>query len=191
MVANKRITTAHKAWEGFDVAAMWVELDQLEASAKAARAAKAAKVAETAAAVEDANAASSASAAEPEKIPAAAADAAAVQKEEEDTVFAKPGVGDASAPDGDLGSAFEAPDIAAKLSDQDRPRLSEGGRQMSMQYSQMRPLMSSRSIRRMPSISQRNSLVAIGSGCVPVEDLPHLQTDVDVEVIEEGDEAMH
>jgi hypothetical protein len=179
MVANKSINTAHKAWEGFDVAAMWVELDQLEASAKAARAAKAAKVAETAAAVEAANAAASSAAVE------------AAQKEEEDTVFAKPGVGDAA--DADLGSAFAAPDIAAKISDQDRPRFSsEGGRQMSMQYSQqMRPLMTSSSIRRMPSISQRNSLVAIGSGCVPVEDLQHLQTDVDVEVIEEGDEAMH
>jgi hypothetical protein len=186
MVANKSINTAHKAWEGFDVAAMWIELDQLEASAKAARAAKAAKVAETAAAVEAATKAGTS--AEPEAIPAAAAEAAAVQKEEEDTVFAKPGVGAAS--DGDLGSAFAAPDIAAKISDQDRPRLSDG-RQMSMQYSQMRPLMSSRSMRRMPSISQRNSLVAIGSGCVPVEDLQHLQTDVDVEVIEEGDEAIH
>jgi hypothetical protein len=182
MIANKSINTAHKAWEGFDVAAMWVELDALEASAKAARAAKAAKAAEAAAAAE---AASAAPAAEPE--PVRVAEQPATVREEEETVFAKPGVGAAD----ELPSAFETPDIAAKISDQDRPVLSNP--QYSQQYSSrpLRPLMSSRSIRRMPSISQRNSLIAVGSGAVPVEDLQHLQQDVDVEVIEEGDEAMH
>uniref|UniRef100_A0A383WBH3 Very-long-chain 3-oxoacyl-CoA synthase n=1 Tax=Tetradesmus obliquus TaxID=3088 RepID=A0A383WBH3_TETOB len=183
MIANKSITTAHKAWEGFDVAAMWVELDQLEASAKAARAAKAAKAAAAAAGETAAEAAPAAP--EPEAVPVAAV------REEEETVFAKPGFGGPA--DGEMGgSAFEAPDIAEKISDQDRPASFSRplmSQQFSQQYSQ-RPLMSSRSIRRMPSMSQRNSLVAIGSGCVPEEDLQHLQQDVDVEVIEEGDEAM-
>lgn len=36
----RHIQEQHNAWEGFDAAAMWVELDRLEAAAAAARAAK-------------------------------------------------------------------------------------------------------------------------------------------------------
>ena len=45
-------------------------------------------------------------------------------------------------------------------------------------------LMSSRSLRRMPSVSRRDSLAAVGSGCVSTADIHHLEAEVDVEVVE-------
>eukprot|EP00879_Flechtneria_rotunda_P000401 GHRR01000495.1.p1 GENE.GHRR01000495.1~~GHRR01000495.1.p1 ORF type:complete len:487 (+),score=167.61 GHRR01000495.1:833-2293(+) len=162
MIANKRIKDSHRAWAGFDVAAMWVELDKLEASAKAAREAKAKKAAAEAAGIKDT------------ETTAAAAD--------KPTVVRKPSTnGRADDTAADEPSAFAtAPDIAeripdvAPVADQD----SAG----------VRSFRSSRSMRRMPSISRPNSMAAIGSGTVPMEDMPHLEADVDIEVIEEGDE---
>jgi hypothetical protein len=45
-------------------------------------------------------------------------------------------------------------------------------------------LMSSRSLRHMPSVSRRDSLAAVGSGAVAVGDIHHLEEDVDVEVVD-------
>jgi hypothetical protein len=45
-------------------------------------------------------------------------------------------------------------------------------------------LMSSRSLRRMPSVSRRDSLAAVGSGAVSTADIHHLEAEVDVEVVE-------
>lgn len=45
-------------------------------------------------------------------------------------------------------------------------------------------LRESRSLRRMPSVSRRDSLAAVGSGAVGVGDIHHLEEEVDVEVIE-------
>jgi hypothetical protein len=41
LVANRPVAEAHPAWEGFDAAAMWVELDAMESQAAAERAARA------------------------------------------------------------------------------------------------------------------------------------------------------
>lgn len=40
LVANRAVKEAHPAWEGFDTAAMWGELEQMEASIVASRAGK-------------------------------------------------------------------------------------------------------------------------------------------------------
>jgi len=45
-------------------------------------------------------------------------------------------------------------------------------------------LMGSKSLRRMPSVSRRDSLVAVGSGAVSVADIHHLEDEVDVVVDE-------
>lgn len=45
-------------------------------------------------------------------------------------------------------------------------------------------LMSSRSLRRMPSVSRRDSLAAVGSGAVAVGDIHHLEEDSDVVVVD-------
>lgn len=145
---------------------MWVELDRLEASAKAAREAKARKAAEATAAVQAAAAATE-----------------------------KPAVAAAAAEEQQPLSAFEAaPQIAEKISDTSPARDTQGAPDQGAQaVPSMKSLRSSRSFRRMPSISKRDSLIAVGSGTVPVEDLQHLEAEVEVQVapIEEGDEAAH
>lgn len=145
-----------QAWEGFDTAAMWVELDALEASAKAARAAKAA-----------AKAAGEA----PEK-PIAAEKPARVAAETPECA-SKPSVTFTSEPP----SVFAAPqaiEIADKLPDTAPPTDQDV-------VPALRSLRSSRSV-RMRALGRKDSIAAVDSGIVSAQDLQHLEAEVEVEV---------
>ena len=87
-------------------------------------------------------------------------------------------------------SPFEAvPDaVSTEAADQVHPigrmpsrskgsvRFGPGGPQGSL------ALAPSKSLRRMPSVSRRDSLVAVGSGAVGVGDIHHLEEEVDVDI---------
>lgn len=170
---------SHKAWEGFDAAAMWVELDALEASARAARAAKAAKQAEEAAAA--ASAAAIATSCKPEE------EVRAEVKEEIAQAAVEP------PPSPDMASPFEvapapAPDaVSSEAADQVAETLpSVGSRKPgSLAGKGSFKLTGCKSLRRMPSVNRRDSLVAVGSGAVSVADIHHLEDEVDVVVDDE------
>lgn len=166
---------SHKAWEGFDAAAMWVELDALEASARAARAAKTAKQAEEAA--------------------AAAAMATSCKPAEEVQAEAKEEIAQAAVeppPSPDM-SPFEvapepAPDaVSSEAADQVADTLHTVGSRKpgSLVGKSSFKLAGSKSLRRMPSVNRRDSLVAVGSGAVSVADIHHLEDEVDVVVDDE------
>jgi len=174
MIAKRAVRESHRAWQGFDAAAMWVELDALEASAKAARAAKAARQAEEAAAA--AAAAAMATSCKPEE------EVKAEVKEEIAQAAVEPPLSPVEV------SPFETvPDaVSSEAADQVADTLqSVPSRKFGSATGQASfKLMGSKSLRRMPSVSRRDSLVAVGSGAVSVADIHHLEDEVDVVVDE-------
>lgn len=183
---------SHKAWEGFDAAAMWVELDVLEASARAARAAKAAKQAEEAAA-----AAAAATLATCAKAEADAQEEARQEIEEVKQVVEE----SARVPSPDTPfehSPFEkVPDaLSSEGVDQAVERIgsaSGGSRSSSfvgkkatlgrLTVQDSLALAGTRSLKRMPSVSRKDSLMAVGSGAVSVADIHHLEDEADIQVV--------
>jgi hypothetical protein len=87
-----------------------------------------------------------------------------------------------------MSSPFEVvPDVVStELLDQRAPRVPSGKKATlgRFQVQDSVKLSSSRSLRRMPSVSRRDSLAAVGSGAVAVGDIHHLEEDVNVEVVE-------
>lgn len=163
MIANRSNTEQHKAWKGFDKAAMWLELEALEASAKAAREAKARKAAE---------------AADAEKI---AAEKPA-EMAEKPAIVSKASVSFAPEP----ASVFGTPE-AAKIA-QDLPDTAPGHEKDQGPITPIRSLRSSRSV-RMRGLKKQESMLAVASGTVSVDDMSHLEAEVDVEIPVPEDEA--
>lgn len=130
---------------------MWIELDALEASAKAAREAKARKAVE-------------------------AAEAAKIPVEEPPVIVARKSSVTFAAEPPSVFAAPEAAQIADKIPDTAPLRDVDQG-----------PIASLRSIRscrsmRMPAINKNDSLVAIQSGTVSLEDMHHLENEVEVDI---------
>lgn len=141
-----------QAWKGFDKEAMWVELNALEASAKAAREAKARRLAEAEAAAKAVKEQPS-----PEK--------AGIKPTSSVTFSPEPP------------SVFAAP-AAARIAEQlDTANV----RDTDQNLAPIKSFKSSRSV-RMPGLSKRESLLAVRSGAVAEEDLQHLEDEVEVEI---------